>query len=151
MVWNLYPDWFQFSPFCSSVLFDFNLPAPLMASKIAVWTFLRLDILSLMIWISYKTNMPTWLPLSSAKGSSSWLPWIVFYPFYPYSGAPEKHYAALKPILRGQDLALGHFNQKHFVVLFFTISKLSLHFLQVFWLGSKFKFTERTIWSLNPV
>ena len=27
---------------------------------------------------------------------------------YPYSGAPVKHHAALKSILRGQDLALGH-------------------------------------------
>ena len=101
----------NFSPFCSSVLFDFTLPAPLMASKIARWTFLSLDILSLMICKSYKTNMLTWLPLSSSKGSSSWLPWMVFYPYYPYSGAPEKHHAALKPILRGQDLALGHFNR----------------------------------------
>jgi len=103
----------DFSPFCSSVLLDFTLLAPFMASKIARWTFLNLDILSLMIWISYKTNMPTWLPLSSSKGSSSWLPWIVFYPYYPYSGALEKHHAAPKPILRGQDLALGHFNWKH--------------------------------------
>ena len=103
----------DFSPFCVSVLFDFTLPAPLMASKITRWTFLSLDISSLMIWISYKTNMPTWLPLSSSKGSSSWLPWIVFYPYYPYSGAPEKYHAALKPILRGQDLDLGHINRKH--------------------------------------
>ena len=103
----------DFSPFCSSVLFNFTLPAPLMASRIARWTFLSLDIFSLMRWISYKTNMSTWLPLSSSKGSSSWLPWIVFYPYYPYSGAPEKHHAALKPLLRGQDLALGHFNRIH--------------------------------------
>ena len=28
---------------------------------------------------------------------------------------------------------------------------MSLHFLQVFWITSKIKFTERTIWSLHPV
>ena len=81
-------DWF--SPFCSSVLFDFTLPALLMASKIARWTLdilsLSLNILSLMIWILYKTNMPTRLTLSSSKGSSSWLSWIVFYQGIPLFG-----------------------------------------------------------------
>ena len=32
---------------------------------------------------------------------------------YPYSGTPVKHPAALNPILRGQDMALGRINKIH--------------------------------------
>ena len=68
----------DFSPFCSSVLFDFTLPAlHSWPPKLPDELFYSLDILSLMIW------MPTWLPLSSSKGSSSWLSWIVFYQGLP--------------------------------------------------------------------
>ena len=49
------------------------------ASKNARYTFVSLDILSLMIWTQFKTNMPTWLPLSGSKGSLLWLLWIVVY------------------------------------------------------------------------
>jgi hypothetical protein len=57
-------------------------------------------------------------------------------------GAPVKHPAAFKHLLRALD---------HIITLLLTIPKLSLYFLQVFWLGSKIKFTERTIWSDHPV
>jgi len=73
----------DFSQFCLPVLCVFTISALLMASQIARWTFLSQYILSLMIWIPYKTNRPTWLPLSSSKGSSLWLLWIVVYQGIP--------------------------------------------------------------------
>ena len=46
------------------------------------------------------------------------------------SGAPVKHHAAINPILRGQDLALGHIKQKlYFIVLTLTIPKLPLLYI----------------------
>ena len=45
------------------------------------------------------------------------------------SGTPVKHHAALKLILRGQDLALGHINLRQFCSPITDNSKLSLHFL----------------------
>ena len=66
-----------------------------------------------MIRGAFKTLMQIWSPHSSSKKSSSW--WVmdrgmVKTYMYSYSGAFIKHHAALKLILRGQDLALGHIN-----------------------------------------
>ena len=105
-----------------------------------------------MLWIPYKTNMPTWLPLSSSKGSSSWLSWIVFYQGIPLFRRTCKTPRCTKTHFKGSRLGpRSYYTKTYFVVLLLTIPKLSLHFLQVFWLGSKIKFTERTIWSLHPV
>ena len=105
-----------------------------------------------MLWIPYKTNMPTWLPLSSSKGSSSWLSWIVFYQGIPLFRRTCKTPRCTKTHFKGSRLGpRSYYTKTYFVVLLLTIPKLSLHFLQVFWLGSKIKFTDRTIWSLHPV
>ena len=94
----------DFSPFCSPVLFDFTLSAPLMASQIARWTLLSHYILSLMIWIPYKTNRSTQLPLSSSKGSSSWLVWIVVYQGIPLLRRVWKTPSCTKPHFEGSRL-----------------------------------------------
>ena len=99
----------DFSPFCSPVLFDFTLSAPLMASQIARWTFLCQYILSLMIWIPYKTNMPTWLPLSSSKGSSLWLVLIVVYQGIPLFRRIWKTPSRTKPHFEGSRLGPSSF------------------------------------------
>ena len=105
-----------------------------------------------MIWIPYKNNKPTWLPLSSSKGSSSWLSWIVFYQGIPLFRRTCKTQRCTKTQFEGSILGpRSYYTKTYFVALLLTIPQLSLHFLQVFWLGSKTKLTDRTIWSLHPV
>jgi hypothetical protein len=142
----------DFSLFCSSVLFDFTLPAPLMTSQIAKWTILNPYILSLMIWIPYKTNMTTWLPLSSSKGPSLWLLWIVVYQGIPLFRRIWKTPTCNKPHFKGSRLGPRSYKLKAYCKdLFLTITKLSLHFLQVFWLWKNVILKLQPIWSGHPV
>ena len=142
----------DFSQFCSSVLFDFTLPAPLMASQIARWNFLSPDILSLIIWITYKTKRPTWLPLSSYKGLSLWLLWIVVYQGIPLFRRIWKTPCCTNPHFKGSRLGpRSYYLKTYFIALFLTIPKLSLYFLQVFWLWSNIVLKNRRIWSGHPV
>ena len=135
----------DFSPFCSSVLFDFTQHWP---QKLPDEPLKSLDILSLMIWIPYKTNMLTWLTLLSSKGSSSWLSWILSYQGIPLFRRACKTPRCTKTHLKGLRLgSRSYYHKTYFVALLLMILKLSLHFLQNFWLGSKIKFTEWTIWS----
>ena len=128
-----HPDWFQ-------------------SFQIAKWTFLSPYILSLMIWIPYKTNMPTWLPLSSSKGLSLWLLWIVVYKGIPLLRRIWKTPCCNKPHFKGLRLGPRSYKLKtYFKALFLTITKLSLYFLQVYWLWSIVIFKLRPIWSGHPV
>ena len=80
------------------------------------------------------------------------MPWIVFYQGIPLLRRTCKTPCCTKTNFKGSRLGpRSYWLKTYFVALFFTISKLSLHFLQVLWLGSEIKFTERTIWSLHPV
>ena len=97
-----------------------------------------------MIWTPYKTNMPTKLPhISSSKGSSLWLLWILVY---------QGILLFTKPHFKGSRLGpRSYYLRTYFMALFLTIQNLALYFLQVFWLCSNIILKLRPIWSGHPV
>ena len=96
--------------------------------------------------------MPTWLPLSSSKGSSLWLLWIVVYQGIPLFRRIWKTPCCTNPHFKGSRLGpRSYYLKTYFIALFLTIPKLSLYFLQVFWLWSNIVLKNRRIWSGHPV
>ena len=150
MVWNLSSRLISV-PFACLFCLKFTLPAPLIASQIARWTFLSQYILSLMIWIPNMTKMPTWLPLLSSKGSSLWLLLIVVYQGIPLFRRFWKTPCCTNPHIEGSRLSpRSYYPKSYFLALFLTILKPSLYFLQVFWLWSNIVLKNRQIWSWHP-
>ena len=96
--------------------------------------------------------MPNWLPLSSSKGSSLWLLWIVVYQGIPLFRRIWKTPCFTKPHFKGSRLGpRSHWRNTYFIALFLTIPKLSFYFLQVFWLWINMILKLRPIWSGHPV
>ena len=92
------------------------------------------------------------MPLSSSKGSSLWFLWIVVYQGIPLFRRIWKTPCCTKPHFKGSRLGpRSYYPKSYFIALFLTIPKLSLHFLQVFWLWSNIIFKLRPIWSGHPV